>query len=123
MRTAAPTHHRTLMRLIITSLLTAVLFAALPTQAVTAWDGSNCNGAKGLDVPCNGSCIAFSGRHSFRVNVSLDDASRLYCVLIKNFNRLVADLIALPSLKGTIALTDEGTGSSPMLVSRANAQM
>ncbi|KAJ7581915.1 hypothetical protein C8J56DRAFT_958517 [Mycena floridula] len=50
------------------SVLVAVFFAALGVNAdIIAWSGDACNGAEGLNVACNGGCIAFDGRHSFEV--------------------------------------------------------
>lgn len=43
---------------------------------ITAFSGNNCDGAVGVDVACDGSCIPFSGRHSFRV----DAGSGGHCV-------------------------------------------
>ncbi|EJD44465.1 hypothetical protein AURDEDRAFT_166556 [Auricularia subglabra TFB-10046 SS5] len=54
----------------LTSLVSvATLVAAVPAYAVIAWSGDNCNGAQGADVPCDGSCHDFSGRHSFRAGL------------------------------------------------------
>lgn len=42
--------------------------AAVPAKAdIIAWSGSNCNGAEGGDVPCDGNCFDFTGRQSLEV--------------------------------------------------------
>lgn len=51
-------------------LASALVLTLLPQAAhagITAFSGSTCNGAAGLNVPCDGSCHQFSDRHSFRV--------------------------------------------------------
>ncbi|KAL1943620.1 hypothetical protein VTO73DRAFT_4065 [Trametes versicolor] len=60
-------------------LASALVLALLPQAAhagITAFSGSTCNGAAGLNVPCDGSCHQFSDRHSFRV----DSGSGGHCV-------------------------------------------
>ncbi|EJD45115.1 hypothetical protein AURDEDRAFT_165656 [Auricularia subglabra TFB-10046 SS5] len=53
------------MRFVSFSLLT--LLAVTPTNAFIAWSGDARDGAQGDNLPCDGTCFAFSGRHSFRV--------------------------------------------------------
>ncbi|EJD44438.1 hypothetical protein AURDEDRAFT_166527 [Auricularia subglabra TFB-10046 SS5] len=50
-----------------TKFFFAGLVAALPATAITSFRGDDCDGFEGDDVACNGACISFSGRHSFRV--------------------------------------------------------
>ncbi|KAI0748357.1 hypothetical protein C8Q80DRAFT_1171452 [Daedaleopsis nitida] len=60
-------------------LASALVLALLPQAAhagITAFSGSNCDVAAGLNVPCDGSCHQFSDRHSFRV----DGGSGDHCV-------------------------------------------
>ncbi|EJD44459.1 hypothetical protein AURDEDRAFT_166548 [Auricularia subglabra TFB-10046 SS5] len=48
-----------------TAFVALAIAAALPANAFIAWSGDACNGAQGNNVPCDGSCHAFGGRHSF----------------------------------------------------------
>ncbi|EJD44477.1 hypothetical protein AURDEDRAFT_166568 [Auricularia subglabra TFB-10046 SS5] len=50
-------------------LALAALLAASPATAFIAWSGSACNGDEGANVPCNGVCEPFCGRHSFIADV------------------------------------------------------
>ncbi|KAI0748186.1 hypothetical protein C8Q80DRAFT_1270624 [Daedaleopsis nitida] len=62
-------------------LASALILAFLPQSAhagITAFSGDNCDGGVGANVPCDGSCISFSGRHSFRV----DGGSGGHCVTV-----------------------------------------
>ncbi|KAF7293355.1 hypothetical protein MKEN_00837400 [Mycena kentingensis (nom. inval.)] len=48
--------------------LTIVFTALLALKAnadLRAASGNSCDGDQGEDVPCNGGCFGFSGRHSF----------------------------------------------------------
>lgn len=57
----------------IAYLASALALAVLPQVAhagITAFSGNTCDGAAGLNVPCDGSCHQFNGRHSFRVRNS-----------------------------------------------------
>ncbi|EJD44485.1 hypothetical protein AURDEDRAFT_166581 [Auricularia subglabra TFB-10046 SS5] len=47
----------------------AALLAASPATAFIAWSGWACDGPEGADVPCNGACVGFGGRHSFIADV------------------------------------------------------
>ena len=38
---------------------------------IIGFSGNECDGAEGDDVPCDGSCHSFSGRHSFEASVSM----------------------------------------------------
>ncbi|KAJ7661352.1 hypothetical protein DFH06DRAFT_904811, partial [Mycena polygramma] len=49
-------------------VLVAVLLKATSAQDLIAFDGTACNGASGLDVPCDGTCFDFAGRHSFEAS-------------------------------------------------------
>ncbi|KAL1943641.1 hypothetical protein VTO73DRAFT_4086 [Trametes versicolor] len=63
----------------IAYLASALALAVLPQVAhagITAFSGNTCDGAAGLNVPCDGSCHQFNGRHSFRV----DGGSGGHCV-------------------------------------------
>ncbi|KAJ7589886.1 hypothetical protein C8J56DRAFT_783497 [Mycena floridula] len=47
----------------------AVLLAALNVNAdIVGFSGDACNGDKGGNVACDGSCHSFTGRHSFKAN-------------------------------------------------------
>ncbi|KAJ7587709.1 hypothetical protein C8J56DRAFT_786598 [Mycena floridula] len=46
----------------------AVFLATLGAKAdIVAFSGDACSGARGLNITCNGGCIAFDGRHSLEV--------------------------------------------------------
>ena len=45
----------------------AALYAANVQAGITAFSGVACDGSAGLNVPCDGSCHSFEGRHSFQV--------------------------------------------------------
>ncbi|EIW55363.1 uncharacterized protein TRAVEDRAFT_51486 [Trametes versicolor FP-101664 SS1] len=60
----------------LTSALVLALFPQAANAGITAFSGSTCNGAAGLNVPCDGSCHQFDDRHSFRV----DGGSGNHCV-------------------------------------------
>ncbi|KAJ7200937.1 hypothetical protein B0H12DRAFT_1036565 [Mycena haematopus] len=50
------------------SFTAAVLFAVLTVKAdIIAWSGNTCDGGEGANITCDGTCIAFDGRHSFEV--------------------------------------------------------
>ncbi|KAF8209960.1 hypothetical protein K438DRAFT_1571709 [Mycena galopus ATCC 62051] len=49
------------------SLLAVLLAIQVNAQTLIAWSGSSCNGAEGLEVPCDGTCFDFTGRHSYEV--------------------------------------------------------
>ncbi|KAJ6470953.1 hypothetical protein C8R45DRAFT_1014967 [Mycena sanguinolenta] len=50
------------------SLIAAVLFAATVVKGdFVAFSGETCDGDEGNNVPCDGSCHSFDGRHSFEV--------------------------------------------------------
>lgn len=51
----------------LTSALVVALFPQAANAGITAFSGSTCNGAAGLNVSCDGSCHQFDDRHSFRV--------------------------------------------------------
>ncbi|EJD37763.1 hypothetical protein AURDEDRAFT_173144 [Auricularia subglabra TFB-10046 SS5] len=51
------------MRSVSVALL--ALLAATPTNAFIAWSGDNCTGVQGANLPCDGTCFAFNGSHSF----------------------------------------------------------
>ncbi|KAJ7587744.1 hypothetical protein C8J56DRAFT_786531 [Mycena floridula] len=45
-----------------------IFLAALRANTdILPFSGDACTGARGLNVACNGGCIAFNGRHSFEV--------------------------------------------------------
>ena len=56
---------------LISLLAPVVLIATTVHAGFTAWSGDACNGAVGLDVPCNGGCGSFDTRHSFLVRYSM----------------------------------------------------
>ena len=51
----------------ISLLAPIVLVITTVNAGMTAWSGGSCDGAQGLDVPCDGSCHDFRDRHSFLV--------------------------------------------------------
>ena len=52
------------------TLLAAVLLALqVHAQSLIAFSGDACDGGEGADVPCDGTCFDFTGRHSFEVSV------------------------------------------------------
>ncbi|KAJ6470956.1 hypothetical protein C8R45DRAFT_836621 [Mycena sanguinolenta] len=56
------------MRSFTASLIAAVLVSAMAVKGdIIAWSGDACNGDEGNNVPCDGSCRSFDGRHSFEV--------------------------------------------------------
>ncbi|EIW52702.1 uncharacterized protein TRAVEDRAFT_53143 [Trametes versicolor FP-101664 SS1] len=60
-------------------LASALVLALVPQAAyagITGFSGNSCDGDVGLNVPCDGSCHQFGGRHSFRV----DGGSGNHCV-------------------------------------------
>lgn len=64
---------------LVSTVIVALFICLQPTfvnAGITAFSGNNCDGGVGADVPCDGRCIAFSGRHSFRV----DAGSGGHCV-------------------------------------------
>ncbi|KAJ7926124.1 hypothetical protein B0H13DRAFT_1500537, partial [Mycena leptocephala] len=50
--------------------LLAVIVLAIQTNAqqIIAFSGDSCNGGQGGEVPCDGTCFDFTGRHSYEVN-------------------------------------------------------
>ncbi|KAI0762439.1 hypothetical protein C8Q74DRAFT_151987 [Fomes fomentarius] len=54
----------------------ALLYVAIVHAGITGFSGNTCDGAVGLNVPCDGSCHSFDTRHSFRV----DGGSGDHCV-------------------------------------------
>ncbi|KAJ7124091.1 hypothetical protein C8R43DRAFT_958775 [Mycena crocata] len=56
------------MRIISIAVCFPILAQLLPAAAdIIAWSGSSCDGGQGGDVACDGGCIGFQDRHSFRV--------------------------------------------------------
>ncbi|KAK7045190.1 hypothetical protein R3P38DRAFT_2882953 [Favolaschia claudopus] len=47
-------------------------------QDIIAWSGRACNGDEGLEVQCDGGCIDFTGRHSFKIFESPAKAVNLF---------------------------------------------
>ncbi|KAJ6454842.1 hypothetical protein C8R45DRAFT_846186 [Mycena sanguinolenta] len=48
------------------TFLAVILVVQVNAKHLVAWSGSDCNGAEGLKVSCDGTCNSFSGRHSFK---------------------------------------------------------
>ena len=60
------------MRSFTFSVVAAALLAVLSVNAdLIAWSGNTCDGDQGNNVPCDGSCHQFGGRHSFEVSLKL----------------------------------------------------
>ncbi|KAJ7246132.1 hypothetical protein B0H12DRAFT_1126913 [Mycena haematopus] len=59
------------MRSFTASIIAAVLIAAMAVKGdIIAWSGDSCNGDEGGNEACDGTCIAFDGRHSFEVSLT-----------------------------------------------------
>ncbi|KAK7435700.1 hypothetical protein VKT23_019533 [Stygiomarasmius scandens] len=53
--------------------LVPIFLTLLGTQAdIIGWDGDSCDGAQGGDAPCDGSCVPFTGRHSYALTTGGD---------------------------------------------------
>ncbi|KAJ6460563.1 hypothetical protein C8R45DRAFT_842675 [Mycena sanguinolenta] len=58
------------MRFTISVLAIAFLAIQVNAAQLVAFSGSKCNGAKGGSASCNGGCLSFSGRHSYKLSGS-----------------------------------------------------
>ncbi|KAJ7581604.1 hypothetical protein C8J56DRAFT_793202 [Mycena floridula] len=61
-----------------TFIFAAVLVALKVNGDLVAFSGDSCDGNEGNDAPCDGSCISFSGRHSFEVTASSNRCVTLF---------------------------------------------
>ncbi|KAJ7801582.1 hypothetical protein B0H14DRAFT_3489340 [Mycena olivaceomarginata] len=58
------------MRFAISVLAAAFLAIQVDATQLVAFSGNKCNGAKGGSASCNGGCVSFSGRHSYKLSGS-----------------------------------------------------
>ena len=56
------------MRFTISLLAAVVLAIQANAQQIIAFSGDTCNGGQGGEVPCDGTCFDFTGRHSYEVS-------------------------------------------------------
>ena len=54
----------------LATIFAVVSMGPRPVNAITAYSGIACDGSAGLNVPCDGSCHSFDGRHSFVSQIS-----------------------------------------------------
>ncbi|KAJ7926109.1 hypothetical protein B0H13DRAFT_1862618 [Mycena leptocephala] len=55
------------MRFTISLLAAVVLAIQANAQQIIAFSGDTCNGGQGGEVPCDGTCFDFTGRHSYEI--------------------------------------------------------
>ncbi|KAJ7852549.1 hypothetical protein B0H13DRAFT_1643347 [Mycena leptocephala] len=72
-----------------TFTVAAVLLGSFVVKAaIIAWSGDHCDGDEGGNAPCDGSCISFDGRHSFKVRTNLHATHRIRiksCIFADSF--------------------------------------
>ncbi|KAJ7926121.1 hypothetical protein B0H13DRAFT_1599926 [Mycena leptocephala] len=56
------------MRFTVSLLAAVVLAIQANAQQIIAFSGDTCNGGQGGEVPCDGTCFDFTGRHSYEVS-------------------------------------------------------
>ncbi|KAJ7826257.1 hypothetical protein B0H13DRAFT_1657604 [Mycena leptocephala] len=56
------------MRFAVSLLAAVVLAIQANAQQIIAFSGDTCNGGQGGEVPCDGTCFDFTGRHSYEVS-------------------------------------------------------
>ncbi|EJD45866.1 hypothetical protein AURDEDRAFT_164924 [Auricularia subglabra TFB-10046 SS5] len=83
----------------------AVALALPAARAFTAFSGDFCNGAQGANVPCDGTCHSFAGRHSF--DTALDGA----CVSVWTASGCVGKRFNLPDQRSG-QCTNVNTGTN-----------
>ncbi|KAJ7912462.1 hypothetical protein B0H13DRAFT_1613566 [Mycena leptocephala] len=55
------------MRFTISLFTVVVLAIQANAQQIIAFSGDTCNGGQGGEVPCDGTCFDFTGRHSYEI--------------------------------------------------------
>ncbi|KAF7359700.1 hypothetical protein MVEN_00694500 [Mycena venus] len=63
------------MRFTISLLAAVVLAIQANAQQIMAFSGNSCDGGQGGEVPCDGTCFDFTGRHSYKIFSSTADVS------------------------------------------------